>query len=565
MPYTPELLHTLRSGYTRAQAISDITAGMIVGILALPLAIAFAIASGLPPEYGLYTGVVAGFLISALGGSKVQIGGPTGAFIVIVYGIVQKHGIDGLTVATIMAGVMLVVLGLARFGGVIKFIPLPVITGFTSGIAVVIFSSQVKDLLGLEMGAVPAEFIAKWRSLVAHIGSADAYTVAISGLALAIMLGWPRINRRVPAALMAIVICTLVAQLAALDVETIGSRFGGVHAGLPRFRLPDLSITEMMLLVGPAFTIALLAAVESLLSAVVADGMIGSKHRSNAELIAQGLANIASPLFGGMPATGAIARTVTNIQNGGRTPIAGMVHAVTLLLITVFFARWAALVPLAALAAVLAVVAYHMSEWRTFKAELSAPRSDILVLLTTFTLTVLVDLTVAIQAGMVLASFLFMKRMAEVTNINVISGELADAEGADDSSTEWLRRIPKGVQVFEINGPFFFGAAEKLKETLGSTNATPRVLILRMRNVLSIDSTGLNVLKDLVRRARHEKTLVLIAEIHSQPLIALGRSELLDGLGEDNVCGTLESALERAREYLNNGFTQPAPRAPAAR
>lgn len=549
MPYTPELLHSLR-GYTRQQALADVSAGITVGVVALPLAIAFAIASGLPPEYGLYTGVVAGFLISALGGSKVQIGGPTGAFIVIVYGIVQRYGIDGLTVATIMAGVLLVIFGLARFGGVIKFIPFPVTTGFTSGIAVVIFSSQVKDILGLQMGAVPSEFIAKWRALIAHLNSINLDAVLVSALALAIIIGWPKLNRRVPGALIAIIVTTLLVQWLRLDVETIGSRFGGVNAGLPKFRLPDIGVTEMVGLAGPAFTIALLAAIESLLSAVVADGIIGSKHRSNAELIAQGMANIASPLFGGMPATGAVARTVTNIRNGGRTPVAGMVHALTLLVITLFFAKWAALVPLGALAAVLVVVAYHMSEWRTFVAELSAPRSDVLVLITTFLLTVVVDLTVAIQVGMVLAAFLFMKRMAEVTNINVISGELSDDEAGNGVGQEWMRRIPDGVQVFEINGPFFFGAAEKFKETLGSLYGSPRVLVLRMRNVLSIDSTGLNVIKDLIRRAEHEKTLILIAEIHSQPMIALGRSELLTRLGEDNVTGTLDAALERARAHL---------------
>jgi len=427
----PKSITTLKS-YSRPQFASDLIAGVIVGVVALPLAIAFAIASGLTPDRGLYTAIIAGFLISALGGSRVQIGGPTGAFVVIVYGIVQRYGIDGLVVATIMAGVILVILGVVKLGAAIKFIPHPVVVGFTSGIAVIIFSSQVKDFLGLRMGDVPAEFIPKWRTFASHLDSINAQAFAVSLVALLIMTLWPRVSRRIPSPFVALIATTLAVKLFNIPVETIGTRFGAISATLPHPIVPHVSLSQLTALVAPAFTIALLAAVESLLSAVVADGMIGGRHRSNMELIAQGVANIVSPIFGGMPATGAIARTATNVKNGGRTPVAGMVHAITLLLITLFFGRWAALIPLATLAAILVVVSYHMSEWRSFRSELTAPKSDVGVLLTTFVLTVLVDLTVAIEVGMVLAAFLFMKRMAEVTNVSIVTRELSDGGDNDE-------------------------------------------------------------------------------------------------------------------------------------
>ncbi|HEX2601058.1 MAG TPA: SulP family inorganic anion transporter, partial [Gemmatimonadaceae bacterium] len=427
----PKSVTTLKS-YSRSQFTSDVVAGVIVGVVALPLAIAFAIASGVSPDRGLYTAIIAGFLISALGGSRVQIGGPTGAFVVIVYGIVQKYGIDGLVVATIMAGVILIVLGVARLGAAIKFIPHPVVIGFTSGIAVIIFSSQVKDFLGLRMGEVPAEFIPKWRAFAANFHSVNPYTIGVSLAALVIMVLWPKVSRRIPGPFVALIATTVLANVLHFPVETIGTRFGAISAGLPHPVIPHVNLAQVTGLVGPAFTIALLAAVESLLSAVVADGMIGGRHRSNMELVAQGVANIAAPIFGGMPATGAIARTATNVKNGGRTPVAGMVHALTLLLITLFFGRWAGSIPLATLAAILVVVAYHMSEWRTFRSELSAPKSDVAVLLTTFLLTVLIDLTVAIEVGMVLAAFLFMRRMAEVTNVSIVTRELADGMEGDE-------------------------------------------------------------------------------------------------------------------------------------
>jgi SulP family sulfate permease len=546
----PKLFTTLKS-YSRPQFVGDLSAGVIVGIVALPLAIAFAIASGVGPDRGLFTAIVAGFLISALGGSRVQIGGPTGAFVVIVYGIVQQFGVDGLIVATMMAGVMLIIFGVARLGGAIKFIPHPVVTGFTSGIALLIFSGQVKDLLGLRMGDVPAEFFAKWRAYAQHAATADAAAIGVAGLALAIILAWPRVSRRIPGPFVALLVTTALVHMLHLDVETIGGRYGEIPSSLPAPALPSVDLATVRALVGPAFTIALLAAIESLLSAVVADGMIGGRHRSNMELVAQGVANIAGPLFGGMPATGAIARTAINVRNGGRTPVAGIVHALTLLLIVLFFGRLAGLIPFATLAAILVVVAYHMSEWRAFKGEFTAPRSDLLVMLITFTLTVVVDLTVAIQVGLVLAAFLFMKRMSEVTNVQAVAREFVEDGDpyATDPNAVRIREVPEGVEVFEINGPFFFGAAKQFKEHVEPVLGRPKVLILRMRNVPAIDSTGLHALGEVVHRSR-PRTLVVLSDVHAQPLIALGRSYLLDEIGEENIFGNVDDALNRAREHL---------------
>lgn len=547
----PKLATTLK-GYSRSQFLADATAGVVVGIVALPLAIAFAIASGVTPERGLYTAIIAGFIISALGGSRVQIGGPTGAFVVIVYGIIQEFGMDGLAVATLMAGGILIVIGLARLGGAIKFIPYPVTLGFTSGIALIIFSGQVKDFLGLSIGPIPADFVGKWRSYAGGAGAINWTAAGVSLAALAIIGLWPRVSRRVPAPFVALIVMTAVVQLFHLPVETIGERFGEIHASLPRPSLPAVSLDQLRHLVPPAFTIAMLAGIESLLSAVVSDGMIGSRHRSNMELVAQGVANIASPLFGGLPATGAIARTATNVKNGGRTPVAGIIHAATLLVVTLFFGRWAGLIPMAVLAAILVVVAYHMSEWRRFREELRAPKSDVIVLLTTFTLTVLVDLTVAVEVGMVLAAFLFMKRMAEVTNVSLLSRDFRDSdvdEAADPNATD-LREIPEEVDVYEIDGPFFFGAAESFKDTVSSVARRPKVLVIRMRRVPVIDSSGLAALRDVVRRSRREGTLVILSDVHSQPVVAVTNSSFYQDLGEDNLCGNLDDALDRARLYL---------------
>ena len=547
----PKLVTTLRT-YTRAQLAADAVAGLIVGVVALPLAIAFAIASGVTPDRGLYTAVIAGFLISVLGGSRVQIGGPTGAFVVIVYGIVQQYGVDGLLAATLMAGFILLALGLAKLGGAIKFIPFPVVTGFTAAIGVLIAIQQLRDALGLRMTDPPAELVERLAAYAEHANTLNPYAAGVTLLTLAILVFWPRVSRRVPSPLVALLAGTAAARLLDFPVETIGSRFGVIPSSLPSPVLPSVSFAELRELVGPALAIATLGAIESLLSAVVADGMIGGRHRSNMELVAQGVANIVSPLFGGMPATGAIARTATNIKSGGRTPVAGMVHALTLLLITLFFGRWAELIPLAVLAGIVLMVAYHLSEWRVFVHELHAPKSDALVMLTTFLLTLLVDLTVGIGVGMVLAAFLFMKRMAEVTNISIVRREFEETgePAGDDQGAIYRRQIPPGVEVYEINGPFFFGAAEKFKQTLGEVSRRPKVLVIRMRNVPAIDSTAMHALKDLIRRTRAEGTQVLLSDVHSQPLIALGRSGLLDEIGDDNLFGNIDEALEAARQRL---------------
>lgn len=547
----PKLFTTLRT-YDRTQFASDAIAGVIVGVVALPLAIAFAIASGVTPDRGLWTAIVAGVIISALGGSRVQIGGPTGAFVVIVYAIVQKYGIDGLTVATLMAGVILVVMGLARFGSAIKFIPHPLVIGFTSAIAVIIFSGEVKDFLGLQMGAVPAPFLAKWGAYASAITTISPAALAVSIAALAIILVWPHVSRRIPGPFVALIATTIGAAVLHLPVETIGSRFGDIAASVPHPHFPHLTLEQVTSLVGPAFTIALLAAVESLLSAVVADGMIGGRHRSNMELVAQGIANIASPLFGGIPATGAIARTATNVKNGGRTPVAGLVHALTLLVITVAAGKWAAYIPMATLAAILVVVAYHMSEWRSFIAELRSPRGDVAVLLTTFLLTVLVDLTVAISVGMVLAAFLFIRRMASLTNVSVITRELQFGLDADDGAEELLDAgaVPAGVEVYEINGPFFFGAAQSFKDAVSQVAGHPQVLVLRMRSVPAMDSSGMHALLDVVRRSRKEGTAVVLSGLHTQPLAALTDAGALAEIGPENLVANIDLALGRARAII---------------
>jgi SulP family sulfate permease len=546
----PKLVTTLKD-YDRRQLLQDLSAGVIVGIVALPLAIAFAIASGVTPGRGLWTAIVAGFLISALGGSRVQIGGPTGAFVVIVYGIVQKYGIDGLTVATLLAGVLLIAMGLAKLGSVIKFIPQPVITGFTSGIAIIIFSSQVKDLFGLRMGALPAEFLPKWSAILANAAHFTPNALAVSAATLVILILWPRVSHRIPGPFVALIVTTAVVQLMHLPVETIGTRFGALNASIPHPQLPHLSLTQVTALVGPAFTIAMLAAIESLLSAVVADGMIGGRHRSNMELVAQGLANIASPLFGGIPATGAIARTATNIKNGGRTPIAGMTHATTLLLITLFFGRFAGLIPLATLAAILVIVAYHMSEWRTFRAELRAPKSDVAVLLITFGLTVLVDLTVGIAVGMILAAFLFIRRMATVTTVNLFTGGLeGDDELSADPVEPWRLQVPRGASVFEIKGPLFFGAVETFREALDHLDEHPRVLIIRMRDVHAVDASGIRSLREVICRSAHDGSRVILADVQPQPRAALSDAGVLELIGAAGIVTDIDDALAIAYEVL---------------
>ena len=534
-------------------------AGVVVGVVALPLALAFAIASGVPPERGLYTAIIAGFLISALGGSRVQIGGPTGAFVVIVYGIVTKFGYSGLVVCTVIAGFILIILGLARMGALIKFIPYPVVTGFTAGIAVIIFSNEIKDFFGLKMGTVPAELMDKWVGYFDARRTVNGTAMLIALFTLAILIVWPKITRLIPGPFVAMVAATLVVQLLHLPVDTIASRFGSVPSSLPAPHWPAIPWTHLRDYISPSLTVALLAGIESLLSAVVADGMIGTKHKSNMELVAQGVANIGSAVFGGIPATGAIARTATNIRTGGRTPIAGMTHSLTLLLILFFLGRWAAMVPLSALAAILVVVAYHMSEWRSFAGLLRAPRHDLVVLLLTFVLTIFVDLTVAVQVGIVVASLLFMKRMSDITHVQEITGELRDS-GEDPGEITQVRKrksfvggyeIPAGVEVYAVNGPFFFGAAAKLEDVISEISTPPKVFILRMKNVPAIDATGIYALERMAKRCQHQKTVLILTEIREQPLRAIVRARKLELFGgRENLAKNLDIALERARQVL---------------
>ncbi len=542
----PKLVTVLREGYSLPQFGRDAVAGLVVGVVALPLAIALAIASGVKPEQGLYTAIIAGFLISTFGGSRVQIGGPTGAFIVLVYAVVQKHGPGGLAIATMMAGGMLVVMGFARLGSVIQFVPYPVTVGFTSGIALLIAASQGRDFFGLQMDSVPAEFLPKMAAYAQHFESWNPWAVAVAAGSFAIVQLWPRITHRIPGMLVALIAATLVVQFAGVPVDTIGTRFGGVPAGLPSPAIPVFDWNDLRDLSSSALAIALLAAIESLLSAVVADGMLGTRHRPNAELVAQGIANLVSPIFGGIPATGAIARTATNIKSGGRTPIAGIVHAFTLLAISLFFGRWAALIPIPALAGILLVVALNMSEWRQFVRLFRMPRSDVMVLLTTFLLTVVIDLVIALQAGIVLAALLFMRRMATLSQAGYVTGMLSEEEDRDDPLAIARRTVPPGVDVFEVQGALFFGAASKFRESIHQVKSAPRVLIVRLRNVLAIDASGLNELELLHAATARRGTTLVLSGVHAQPLLALERSGLLDRFGAPNVLPDIDSALARA-------------------
>jgi len=544
--FRPKIIDTLKN-YTKAQFYKDAVAGVIVGIVALPLAIAFAIASGVSPEKGIFTAIVAGFIISALGGSRVQIGGPTGAFIVVVYGIVQQFGINGLIVATFIAGVLLTIMGITRLGSVIKFIPYPLIVGFTTGIAVIIFSSQVKDFLGLKMGSVPADFVSKWLAYGHHFNSINFYSLAIAAFTLLMVLWWPRVTHKIPGSLLAIIITTLAVRFFHLPVETIGSRFGAISSSLPHPVIPHINFAVLQQLIRPAFTIAMLGSIESLLSAVVADGMIGGNHRSNTELIAQGVANMCSSIFGGIPATGAIARTATNIKNGGRTPVAGIIHAITLLIIMLFVGQWAALIPMATLGGILVIVAWNMSEVHSFQFVLKGSKSDATVLLATFFLTVFVDLTVAIEIGMILAAFLFMRKMMQTSSVQQ-TGALADEKSDDLSNGDAL---PEGVDVFEINGPLFFGAAYKFRDTMKLIESPARVLIIRMDHVPVIDATGIRVLKDVYDDLNKKGSKMILSEISSEQVTdELQKARLLFRIGKGNVTPSFEIALKRANEIL---------------
>lgn len=548
--FKPELFSTIKN-YSRQQFSKDVMAGLIVGIVALPLAIAFAIASGVSPEKGLYTAVIAGFIISAMGGSRVQIGGPTGAFIVIVYSIVQLYGVDGLIIATFMAGIILIMMGFARLGSVIKYIPHPLITGFTSGIAILIFSSQLKDFFGLQMGSIPADFIAKWKSYFGNFSSINVYAVVIAAATVAVVQLWPKVTHKIPGSLIAIFITTAVMQMLQLPVETIGSKFGDIPSSLPKPVIPHVDFDTIKNLIKPAFTIALLGGIESLLSAVVSDGMIGGNHKSNMELIAQGTANIFSSVFGGIPATGAIARTATNVKNGGRTPVAGIVHAITLLLIMLFVGKWVALIPMATLAGILVVVAYNMSEWESFVAVFKGPRSDVAVLLTTFLLTVLVDLTVAIEVGIVLAAFLFMRNMIKFSNVSMLTKDFEDQGNEKDKYAVENFVIPADVEVFEITGPLFFGAAYKFKDAMRLIEKPPKILIIRMRQVPIIDATGVRTLEEVYKESKHRGTKLVLSEVHSiQVMKELQDARLLFSIGKANVTKTFQEAVSRSAVLL---------------
>lgn len=549
-------LYTALKNYSKETFMADLMAGIIVGIVALPLAIAFAIASGVSPEKGIITAIIAGFIISLLGGSKVQIGGPTGAFIVIIYGVIQQYGESGLIVATLMAGIILILLGVFKLGAVIKFIPYPIIVGFTSGIAVTIFTTQIADVFGLNFGGekVPGDFVGKWILYFRHFDTVNWWNAIISVFSILIIAITPKFSKKIPGSLIAIIVVTLSVYLmkvyGGVDcIDTIGDRFS-IKAELPGAVMPALNWEAIKNLFPVAITIAVLGAIESLLSATVADGVIGDKHNSNTELIAQGAANLITPLFGGIPATGAIARTMTNINNGGKTPVAGIIHAVVLLLILLFLMPLAQYIPMACLAGVLVVVSYNMSGWRTFKGLMRSPKSDVTVLLITFLLTVIFDLTIAIETGLVIACVLFMRRVMETTEISVIKDEIDPSAEMDMTTNEEALVIPDGVEVYEINGPYFFGIATKFEETMVQLGDSPKVRIIRMRKVPFIDSTGIYNLGNLCVMSQKEKTTIILSGVNEKVHQVLEKSGFYELLGEKNICSNINEALERAKEII---------------
>ena len=552
----PKLFDTLRN-YTKTNFMTDLMAGIIVGIVALPLAIAFGIASGVSPEKGIITAIVAGFIISFLGGSKVQIGGPTGAFIVIIYGIIQQYGIEGLMVATMMAGVLLIILGIFKLGTIIKFIPYPIVVGFTSGIAVTIFTTQIADIFGLQFGdeKVPGDFIGKWILYFHHFDSINWWNALVSVVSIVIIALTPKFSKKIPGSLVAIILVTVAVWLMKMYggitcIDTIGDRFS-IQAQLPDANVPTLDWEAIKNLFPVAITIAVLGAIESLLSATVADGMIGDRHDSNTELVAQGIANVVSPIFGGIPATGAIARTMTNINNGGKTPVAGIVHAVVLLLILIFLMPLAKFIPMACLAGVLVVVSYNMSGWRVFKGLLKNPKSDVTVLLITFFLTVIFDLTVAIEVGLVIACVSFMKRVMETTQISVITDEIDPNKESDLEVHEEHLVIPEGVEVYEINGPYFFGIATKFEDIMARFGDRPQIRIIRMRKVPFIDSTGIHNLTTLCEMSQKENIHIILSGVNPQVHATLEKSGFYTLLGKENICSNINEALETARKELS--------------
>ena len=548
----PQLLTSLKT-YNRQTLTADIMAGIIVGIVALPLAIAFGIASGVTPEKGIITAIISGFIISLLGGSKVQIGGPTGAFIVIIYGIIQKYGIEGLMIATVMAGVFLLLFGLLKLGTIIKYIPYPIVVGFTSGIAVTIFTTQIKDLFGLTIESVPSDFIEKWGCYISHFSTADLWCSIVGILSVVIIALTPKVSKKIPGSLVAIIMMTIAALIlknyfGVTTIETIGDRFS-VSSAIPDAHMPAMTWDTIKSLVAPALTIAVLGAIESLLSATVADGVIGAHHNSNTELVAQGLANIASPIFGGIPATGAIARTMTNINNGGKTPVSGIVHAIVLLLIFLFFMPLAKYIPMACLAGVLVIVSYGMSGWRSFLALMKNPKSDVTVLLITFFLTIIFDLTVAIEVGLIIACLLFMKRVSEITDVKAVTDEINEESDIIKDNAEHLT-IPEGVEVYEINGPYFFGAGNKFEEVMAAFGDRPKVRIIRMRKVPFVDSTGIHNLTNLCEMSHNEGIEVVLSGVCEKVHKQLEKARFYDILGNKNICSHINLALERANEII---------------
>nr|WP_297060899.1 sulfate permease [Prevotella sp.] len=541
--------------YDKKTFMSDLMAGIIVGIVALPLAIAFGIASGVTPEKGIITAIVAGLVISLFGGSKVQIGGPTGAFIIIIYGIIQKYGFEGLTIATLMAGFFLVLFGLLRLGTIIKYIPYPIVVGFTSGIAVTIFTTQIKDLFGLTLPSNPSDFIEKWGVYLQNFNTIDPWCALIGVASVVVIAVTPHFSKKIPGSLIAIILMTIVALLlknfaGVLSIETIGDRFS-ISNELPAAQVPDMNWETIKSLVSPAITIAILGAIESLLSATVADGVIGDHHDSNTELVAQGLANIASPLFGGIPATGAIARTMTNINNGGKTPVAGIIHAVVLLLIFLFLMPLAKYIPMACLAGVLVVVSYGMCGWRSFLELMKNPKSDVTVLLITFFLTIIFDLTIAIEVGLIIACLLFMKRMSETTDVKAITEEIdlnQDAEFSTGNLDHLI--IPQGVEVYEINGPYFFGAGNKFEEIMASFGDRPKVRIIRMRKVPFVDSTGIHNLTNLCEMSKKEGIQIVLSGVREKVNGQLEHAGFYHLIGEENICSHINLALKRANEII---------------
>lgn len=554
--FKPRLFSALKN-YSKETFMADLMAGIIVGIVALPLAIAFGIASGVSPEKGIITAIIAGFIISLLGGSKVQIGGPTGAFIVIIYGIIQQYGEAGLIVATLMAGILLILLGVFKLGAIIKFIPYPIIVGFTSGIAVTIFTTQIADIFGLNFGGekVPGDFIGKWMIYFRHFDTINWWNTIVSIASIIIIAITPRFSKKIPGSLIAIIVVTAVVYLlktyAGIDtIDTIGDRFT-IKSELPDATMPALNWEAIKDLFPVAIAIAVLGAIESLLSATVADGVTGDKHDSNTELIAQGTANLITPLFGGIPATGAIARTMTNINNGGKTPVAGIIHAVVLLLILLFLMPLAQYIPMACLAGVLVIVSYNMSEWRTFKALLKNPKSDVTVLLITFFLTIIFDLTIAIEVGLVIACILFMRRVMETTEISVIKDEIDPNDELDIAVREEHLIIPAGVEVYEINGPYFFGIATKFEETMAQLGDRPKVRVIRMRKVPFIDSTGIHNLTSLCKMSQKEKITIVLSGVNEKVHNTLEKSGFYELLGKQNICPNINVALDRAKEIMN--------------